>query len=55
MISHGDIGQNDKAVYCVVNDDRCCAGSAAARQRGNWYLPNEYQLNSTEKSDYSAT
>ena len=55
MISHSDIGQNDKAVYCVVNDDRCCAGSAAARQRGNWYLPNEFQLNSTEKSDYSAT
>ena len=55
MISHSDIGQNDKAVYCIVNDDRCCTGSAAAKQRGNWYLPNEFLLNATEKSNYSAT
>ena len=54
VISHSNIGTNDKAVYCVVNDARCCAGSAVIRQRGNWYLPNEFQLNSTEKSDYSA-
>ena len=39
LITRTDIGVDDDAVYCVVDDANCCGTPSAGNGRGEWYFP----------------